>query len=75
MTSFFGYIIIIIFMIIQEKKHEILSQLIFKKILLDNPKVLATFVSPPFELDMDHVKNIEEMIAPKKVVYVHKEIS
>ncbi len=51
----------------QEKKHEILSQLIFRKILLDNRKVLATFVSPPFELDVDHVKKIEEMIAPKKV--------
>ena len=51
----------------QEKKHEILSQLIFRKILLDNRKVLATFVSPPFELDVVHVHKIEEMIAPKKV--------
>ncbi len=52
---------------IQKKKHEILSQLIFKKTLLDNPKVLATFVSSPYQLSKDHVKNIEKMIDPKEV--------
>ncbi len=48
----------------QKKNHETLSKLIFKKILLDNPKVLATFVSSPYGLDKDDVIMIEEMIVP-----------
>ncbi len=40
------------------------KKLIFKKILLDNPKVLATFVCSPYELSVAEVKSIEEMIVP-----------
>ena len=41
-------------------KHEKLSQLIFKKILLDHPIVLANFVD--YKMDSDHVQKIEHMI-------------
>lgn len=52
-----------------EKKleHEGLSKLIFKKILLDHPKVLANFVI--LELNVDHVKAIEDMIGIDKKVH------
>ena len=51
----------------QENKHEHLSQKIFKKILLDNPRVLAIFVKF-CRLKKDHVRRVEEMILPPKVL-------
>ena len=44
------------------KKHEILSVDIFKRILVENPKVLAEFVAA--ELTNIHVDLIGEMIQP-----------
>lgn len=43
--------------------HETLSRLIFKKILLDNPKVLAIFVKD-CKMTVDEVKKVEKMICP-----------
>ena len=43
--------------------HETLSLLLFKKILLDNTKVLYLFVES--KMSVDEVKMIEKMIVPK----------
>lgn len=47
-------------------EHERLSQLIFKKILLENPTVLAIFVVQ-CGMTLDHVIMIEDMIVPENI--------
>ena len=57
----------IIFMLQDESiHHEILSLLLFKKILLDNYKVLYLFVKS--DMSVDEVKMIEKMIVPEPEV-------
>lgn len=47
----------------QDVHHETLSGLVFKKILLDRPTVLAIFVNDCC-MTVDEVKMIEKMIVP-----------
>ena len=55
-------------MLLQIRKHEEISVLMFKKILLEHPKVLIEFVNS--NLDKGHVVMIENMINCSKDVMV-----